>query len=138
LYGFDSLLDISLRMGCGHKRSFKLGRGKIDSLVQQRVEGFSVERSGDLKTIEKAARRAKEFLQRASEIRRDTFPFSKLTMSTKCGESDTTSSLASNPTVGRAFDRLAAAGVTLIFGETTEVTGGEDVIAEYCATTNSS
>lgn len=98
------------------------------------VEGFSIERSGDLKTIEQAARRAKEFLQAASELRREPFPASKLTLSAKCGESDTTSGLASNPTVGRVFDRLAATGATLIFGETTEVTGGEDVIVERCAT----
>ena len=53
-------------------------------------------------------------------------------MSTKCGESDTTSGLAANPTVGRVFERLADAGATLIFGETTEVTGGEDIIAAQC------
>ena len=53
-------------------------------------------------------------------------------MSTKCGESDTTSGLAANPTVGRVFERLSAAGATLIFGETTEVTGGEDIIAAQC------
>jgi (2R)-sulfolactate sulfo-lyase subunit beta len=55
-------------------------------------------------------------------------------MSTKCGESDTTSGLAANPTVGRVFERLADAGATLIFGETTEVTGGEDIIMEKCVT----
>jgi (2R)-sulfolactate sulfo-lyase subunit beta len=97
------------------------------------VAGFSIERAGDLKTIEAASRKAKEFVHWATELRREPFPVRKLTMSTKCGESDTTSGLASNPTVGRAFDRLAAAGATLIFGETTEVTGGEDVIAAHCA-----
>ena len=50
-------------------------------------------------------------------------------MSTKCGESDTTSGLSANPTVGRAFERLLAAGSTLMFGETTELTGGEDIVA---------
>jgi (2R)-sulfolactate sulfo-lyase subunit beta len=54
-------------------------------------------------------------------------------VSTKCGESDTTSGLASNPTVGRVFERLDAVGSTLIFGETSEVTGAEDKIAENCA-----
>jgi (2R)-sulfolactate sulfo-lyase subunit beta len=98
------------------------------------VEGFSIERSGDLKTIEAAARKAKEFVQFASEIQREPFSVQQLKMSCKCGESDTTSGLASNPTVGRAFDRLAAAGATLIFGETTEVTGAEDVVMEHCAT----
>src|SRR5512135_314146 len=98
------------------------------------VAGFAIERSGDLKTIEAAARKAKEFVQYATELQREPFGAKQLCMSTKCGESDTTSGLAANPTVGRAFERLAAAGATLIFGETTEVTGGEDVIAEQCAT----
>lgn len=96
--------------------------------------GFSIERAGDLKTIEAASRVAKEFVHDASEIRREPFPVSQLTMSCKCGESDTTSGLAANPTVGRAFDRLAAAGATLIFGETTEVTGAEDILMAQCAT----
>jgi (2R)-sulfolactate sulfo-lyase subunit beta len=96
--------------------------------------GFSIERSGDLKTIEAASRAAKEFVHLASEIRREPFSVNQLTMSTKCGESDTTSGLASNPTVGRVFERLADGGATLIFGETTELTGGEDLIIEKCAT----
>jgi len=67
-------------------------------------------------------------------LKREPFTVKQLTMSSKCGESDTTSGLASNPTVGRAFERLADAGATLIFGETTEVTGGEDIIMQQCAT----
>ncbi len=96
--------------------------------------GFSIERAGDLKTIEAAARKAQEFVQYATELQRQPVAFAEMTFSTKCGESDTTSGLASNPTVGRAFERLEAAGATLIFGETTEVTGAEDKIAEQCAT----
>ncbi len=96
--------------------------------------GFSIERSGDLKTIEAASRKAKEYVHLATEMRREPFGVDQLTMSTKCGESDTTSGLASNPTVGRVFERLADAGATLIFGETTELTGGEDLVVEKCAT----
>lgn len=96
--------------------------------------GFSIERAGDLKTIEAAARKAQEFVQYATELQRQPVTFAEMTFSAKCGESDTTSGLASNPTVGRAFERLEAAGATLIFGETTEVTGAEDKIAEQCAT----
>jgi len=95
--------------------------------------GFSIERHGDLRTIEQAARKAAEFVQYASELRREPFPVRALRMSAKCGESDTTSGLAANPTVGRAFERLAAAGATLIFGETTEITGAEDIVAAQCA-----
>ena len=98
------------------------------------VAAFSIERHGDLKTIEAAARKAKEFVQWAGELQREPFSVKDLWMSTKCGESDTTSGLAANPTVGRVFERLAAAGATLLFGETTEVTGGEDIVMEQCAT----
>ena len=96
------------------------------------MAGFSIERNGDLKTIEMAARKAKEFVQWAGELQREPFSVKDLWMSTKCGESDTTSGLAANPTVGRVFERLSEAGATLIFGETTEVTGGEDIIASQC------
>ncbi len=96
------------------------------------VAGFSIERSGDLKTIEAAARKAKEFVQYATELQREPFGVKQLCMSTKCGESDTTSGLAANPTVGRAFERLLAGGAMLMFGETTELTGGEDIVAARC------
>ena len=98
------------------------------------VAGFSIERYGDLKTIEMAARKAKEFVHYASELPRVPVKWEELLVSTKCGESDTTSGLASNPTVGRVFERLEKNGNTLIFGETTEVTGAEDKIMEQCAT----
>jgi (2R)-sulfolactate sulfo-lyase subunit beta len=96
------------------------------------VAGFSIERYGDLKTIEMASRQAMKFVQWATELAREPVEVRELTLSTKCGESDTTSGLASNPTIGRTFERLEAMGATLIFGETSEVTGAEDKIAEQC------
>lgn len=98
------------------------------------VAGFSIERSGDLETIRKASWKAKEFVHYASELPRVPIEWNEILVSTKCGESDTTSGLASNPTVGRVFDRLEKLGSTLIFGETTEVTGAEDEIIGQCAT----
>lgn len=98
------------------------------------VAGFSIERSGDLETIRKAAWKAKEFVHYASELPRVPVDWKEIWVSTKCGESDTTSGLASNPTVGRVFERLSENGNTLIFGETTEVTGAEDKIMEQCVT----
>ncbi len=98
------------------------------------VAGFSIERTGDLQTIANAARKAKEFVHYASELPRVPIDWSDIWVSTKCGESDTTSGLASNPTVGRVFDRLEPLGNTMIFGETTEVTGAEDVIMKHCVT----
>lgn len=98
------------------------------------VRAFSIERTGDLQTIADAARVAQEFVQYASELPRVPVQWNEILVSTKCGESDTTSGLASNPTVGRVFDRLDAGGSTLIFGETTEVTGAEDKVMERCVT----
>ena len=98
------------------------------------VAGFSIERQGDLRTIEVASRKAKEFVHWATELPRVPVEIKELTLSTKCGESDTTSGLASNPTIGRTFERLEKLGATLIFGETSEVTGAEDKVAENCAT----
>ena len=98
------------------------------------VAGFTIERTGDLGTIAKAARKAQEFVQYATELQREAFPVNKLLMSTKCGESDTTTGLSSCPTVGRAFERLEKCGATLLFGETSELTGGEDIIQSRCVT----
>jgi (2R)-sulfolactate sulfo-lyase subunit beta len=98
------------------------------------VAGFSIERYGDLKTIEMASRKAKEFVQRSSELQRSECSLDELYVSTKCGESDTTSGLASNPTVGNVFDKLNAMGATTCFGETSEIMGAELVCKERAAT----
>jgi (2R)-sulfolactate sulfo-lyase subunit beta len=60
-------------------------------------------------------------------------PIQELWVSTKCGESDTTSGCGANPTVGNAFDKLHPLGTTLVFGETSELTGGEAIVAARCA-----
>ena len=93
------------------------------------VEGFSIEGSGDINTIMKASKKAQEFVQWASEKHRVECPLSDLWISVKCGESDTTSGLASNPTVGNLMDKLEPLGVHLCFGETSEITGAEKVCA---------
>ncbi|MBX5457683.1 MAG: UxaA family hydrolase [Thermogemmatispora sp.] len=96
------------------------------------VEGFSIERFGDLKTLEKAARVAQLMLQDASEQRREPLAREEVIISIKCGESDTTTGLASCPTVAQVVDRHVQAGGTVIFGETSELTGGEHLIAQRC------
>jgi len=98
------------------------------------VAGFSIERHGDFKTVEQASWKAKEFVQYATELQRTECSIQDIMVSTKCGESDTTSGLAANPSIGRLYDRLDPMGLTLFFGETSEVTGGEHLVAERCAT----
>lgn len=98
------------------------------------VTGFSIERNGDLKTIESASRRAMELVQWSTQIMRTECDISELYFSIKCGESDTTSGLASNPTVGEAVTKLLDVGATVSFGETSEITGAEMVIKDRAAT----
>jgi (2R)-sulfolactate sulfo-lyase subunit beta len=98
------------------------------------VTGFGIELHGDHDTILRASKVAKEYVQWASELQREERPLKDLWVSTKCGESDTTSGCGSNPTVGNAFDKLYPHGTTLVFGETTELTGGEHLVAARCRT----
>lgn len=98
------------------------------------VAGFSIERSGDLRTLEAVARRAAEMMQRSSELCREPIERGELLMSIKCGESDTTNGLGSNPTTAEVVMRHVDAGGSVIFGETSELTGGEHLIAERCVT----
>jgi (2R)-sulfolactate sulfo-lyase subunit beta len=96
------------------------------------VAYFGIEQHGDHDTILRASQAAKKFVQWASERRREELPLKDLWVSTKCGESDTTSGCGANPTVGNAFDQLYPHGVTMCFGETTELTGGEHLVAARC------
>ena len=97
------------------------------------VEGFAIEQHGDINTIARASWTAKKFLQDASSKQREECGIDELWISTKCGESDTTSGLASCPTVGNLMDKLVPEGATMCFGETSEITGAEMVCAERAA-----
>ncbi len=99
------------------------------------VTGFSIERTGDIGTIAKASWKAMEYVQWASELSREACDLSDIWVSVKCGESDTTSGLASNPTVGNAIDKLVDMGAVCSFGETSEITGAEEVCRNRAATT---
>ena len=98
------------------------------------VEGFWIERNGDTATIASASKATYTMMKHASKQQRVSAPLSELWVSTKCGESDTTSGCASNPAVGNAFDKLYEIGSTLVFGETTELTGGEHLVEARCRT----
>ncbi|KAA9147457.1 UxaA family hydrolase [Amycolatopsis acidicola] len=98
----------------------------------KKVQGFAIERHGDLRTVEAAARVAATFLQDDSEKQREPVEHADIMLSIKCGESDTTSGLGSCPTTAEAVDRWVEAGGTVLFGETSELTGGEHLIAQRC------
>ncbi|MFN3746103.1 MAG: UxaA family hydrolase [Hyphomicrobiaceae bacterium] len=98
------------------------------------VIGFGIEGHGDIATIAKASYKAKEFVQWASELKREECDISDLWVSTKCGESDTTTGLGSCPTVGNMYDKLIPKGIYGVFGETSEITGAEHICVKRAAT----
>jgi len=106
----------------------------VKALGRTKAAGFSIELKGQMECVRQASWQAWEYKLWATEQKREECLVSDLWVSTKCGESDTTSGLASCPTVGNVFDRLDAMGNTLSFGETTEITGGEHVCAARAAT----
>ncbi len=111
-------------------------RRVVDGIAQtgKPVEGFSIEGQGDISTIAQASRTAKDYVQWASELQCEKCGVEDLWISVKCGESDTTSGLASNPCVGNLMDKLEPLGVHLCFGETSELTGAEHACAARAAT----
>src|ERR1700721_475346 len=97
------------------------------------VKGFSIEGKGDIQTIAAASYQAKEYLQWASELQRTKCELNDLYYSVKCGESDTTTGLSSCPTVGNVIDKHCAIGGMASFGETSELTGAEHIVAAKAA-----
>jgi altronate dehydratase large subunit len=99
------------------------------------VELISIqELGGTVRAVDAGTKIAVRLAREVMTPPRGSAPLSGLTVGVKCGGSDATSGLASNPAVGRALDRLLETGGTAIFGETTEFIGAEDALAGRCAT----
>jgi (2R)-sulfolactate sulfo-lyase subunit beta len=97
------------------------------------VTGFSIEQKGDLETIRAVSWKAKEYVHWATELQKEACPVTDLWVSTKCGESDTTTGLSSCPTVGNMYDKLIPHGLYGCFGETSEITGAEHICEKRAA-----
>jgi (2R)-sulfolactate sulfo-lyase subunit beta len=97
------------------------------------VAGFWIEGHGDIATVASASRKAKEFVHWASAKVREECALTALWVAAKCGESDTTTGLASCPAVGSMYDRLIPLGLYGCFGETSELTGAEHLAAARAA-----
>jgi altronate dehydratase large subunit len=89
---------------------------------------------GIMGALAEGVRIAQDMVSKASQIKREEFPDSELVIGVKCGASDTTSGLVSNPVAGATFDLLLDQGGTCVFGETTEFMGAEHILARRAAT----
>ncbi|SDW91266.1 UxaA family hydrolase [Paenibacillus sp. CF384] len=99
------------------------------------VEVFDIQSvGGSVKAISYGTELAKRMMAELEKEQKVPVPLSKLKVAVKCGGSDATSGLASNPALGAAADSLIAEGGSIVIGETTEIIGAEHLLAERCIT----
>lgn len=99
------------------------------------VETLVIQRDGGTKSTIAAGQAAVDRLAASiADVPMVPMDISELVVGTVCGGSDGTSGITGNPAVGRAFDRLVAAGATCIFEETGELIGCEGIMADRAAT----
>ena len=116
-----------------------MGCGSIDNEILvdpirksgREVESFVVrDIKGTKKSIEAGTTLVRSMRERADAIELSEGDVTELTIGIKCGGSDTSSGLASNPSVGRAADLLVEKGATAVAGELIELITCEDILGK--------
>src|SRR5687767_3691832 len=97
--------------------------GKLSEIVSIQGEG------GTPRAIAAGTRIAQTFAAALSSVSRTSCDVDTLILSLKCGGSDYTSGLASNPVLGRVTDRLVSLGGAAVLGEVAEIMGAEHLLA---------
>lgn len=72
---------------------------------------------------------AQSMSEQASKQQREEAELKEINLAIKCGGSDTTSGIVSNPVAGFVADRIITEGGTVVFTETPEILGAEQVLA---------
>src|SRR5690625_1472581 len=123
---------IVIGLGCEGVNPYKLA-DEIRSTGKP-VEVMEIQDvGGSIKTIERGIEVAQKMrAQIDDQAAKVDMPLSELKIGVKCGGSDATSGLASNPALGVASDRLVAQGGTVVISETTEIIGAEQLLAARC------
>lgn len=98
------------------------------------VNKVIIQEAGAVEAVAKGCHLARQMVSDASRITREEFPNSEIRLGVKCGASDATSGLASNPAIGITFDMFIDEGACCVFGETTELMGAEHILARRAAT----
>ena len=99
----------------------------------KRVEAINIrEDGGAIDATAKATRIGMEMLRELTNERRQEVSVNKLLLGLNCGTSDTTSGLSHNKATGWVTDQVVKQGGRALLAETTEMMGGEDVLAAKC------
>lgn len=125
---------ILIGLGCENAQPMEM-KELIQSKTNKPLEVLVIqEEGGTVSTLHKATLKAREMVEEASILQKESFPLSELIIGTECGGSDPTSGIASNPVVGNLSDRVVDLGGTMILCETTEFIGAEHLLAERAVT----
>ena len=97
--------------------------GKPAGIVAIQAEG------GTIRATDKGTAMARAFASELATQERERCDVAELILCLKCGGSDYTSGLASNPALGRVTDRLVDLGGSAVLGEIAEIMGAEHLLA---------
>ncbi len=133
----DCLIKVGENPNVGAALIVSLGCEGVDTDRLEeaiRATGKPVERiniqelGGTSASIQAGIDMAQKLALRITGQQREEIDFSEFVMGIKCGASDTTSGIASNPVIGYVADKIVDLGGTVIFGETTEFIGAEHIL----------
>jgi altronate dehydratase large subunit len=98
--------------------------------LEKPVELVSLKQVEDWDELVKRGRNAAQGIAKeASRQQREEAGLKEMNLAIKCGGSDTTSGVVSNPVAGFVADRIIREGGTVVFTETPEILGAEHVLA---------
>ncbi len=118
-----------LTMGCGSIDPNIIGEELKENFTPCSILNVQEEK-GTLNTIAKGKEIIRQYCKEAKKEERTDCDIADLIFGVKCGGSDTSSGLASNPSVGKAADKLIDMNSTVVVGELIELVGCEKVLCE--------
>jgi altronate dehydratase large subunit len=116
-------------MGCGSILPAQITE-PIASMGKMASSITCQEAGGTRKAVRLGIEKLRLMKKHIDDLVREPFPASKLILGVKCGGSDTSSGIASNPSVGATVDKLVDMGAVCIGGELFELQGCEDILAQ--------
>ncbi len=133
----DCLIKVGQNPNVGASLIVSLGCEGVDTdrlEAELKACGKPVERiniqdlGGTSAAIQAGIDKAQSLVIQISGEQRTEVDLSTFVMGIKCGASDTTSGVASNPVIGYVADKIVDLGGTVMFGETTEFIGAEHIL----------
>jgi altronate dehydratase large subunit len=116
-------------MGCE-----QMSPEKIYQDIQELEKPVELLMLKEVEDWDELVRRGRDAVHRISELaskqQREEAELGEMSLAIKCGGSDTTSGVVSNPVAGFVADRIISEGGTVVFTETPEILGAEHVLAK--------